>query len=145
MTSLALALVVPSRPPVGAAVGPSRASRVVLNAAEAFGPKQRAAAEAWVEDAMTTGDGAKDPSELLQAQLTLFDECLIDDDGGKCKELDAALGSLEMKLKMGKASKAKLSRASARVRKAAADFGEDERRAAEVWIAGARDSGAANP
>jgi len=133
------------------------AARVVA-AAEQFGSEQAEAAKAWVNEAMTAGGAASDGSELLETQLSIFDECLLDDDdgGAKCKELDAALSSLEQHL-MAAASttpaeavfavfgNSKLDRAAARVRTAASKFGPEQRKVAEAWLAEVRKTGAVNP
>lgn len=61
------------------------------------------------------------------------------------QELDAALNALEMRLNTLSFGSAKLDRAAARVRKAARKFGPEQADAADVWLAGARTEGAANP
>merc|ERR1719162_469791 len=95
----------------------------VVKAATRFGGAQGEAAAAWVEDATS---GGAEISELIEQQLVLFDECMLDDDSGKCKELDAALNALEMRLNTLSFGSAKLDRAAARVRKAARKFGPEQ-------------------
>ena len=79
-------------------------------------------------------------------QLILFEECLIDDEGGKCKELDASLSAFEAALSAApkKASPSQAledffgggsqkERAAARVRAAAAKFGPTQKQVASDW------------
>merc|ERR1719337_202791 len=96
--------------------------------------------------------GSRDQSEvdkagLLGKQMALFDECLLEE-SGKCEELDRALTSLEMQLQQGEAGpvdalvglfgQSKLDRASARVRTAAAKFGAEQGKIADLWLADLR-------
>lgn len=167
LLGLALGLVLPSPLSVSRVGSHSRAARInlcdagaddaeadvqeaaarVRKAAELFGDDQSKAAAKWVSSALESGESHAD---LIEKQLGLFDECLIEDEGGHCKELDAALTDLEVKLQQTQGSawvsrQAQLERASMRVKKAAAAFGPEQAKAAEVWTAGARDEGAANP
>ena len=134
------------------------AARRVVAAAEAFGSTQAEVATTWVNQVMMEDGVPMDSAQLLETQLSLFDECLISDEDGavKCKELDAALGELEGHL-MAAASAtpaeqffsifgtSKLDRAAARVRSAANKFGPEEGKAAEDWIVQVREQGAADP
>jgi hypothetical protein len=128
------------------------ASRVVAAAAQ-FGSEQAEAAAAWVDQALTAGGAARDGTDLLETQLTIFEECLVDyddDDGpAKCQELDDALASLERHL-MAAASttpaepvfavfdNSKLDRACTRVRTAASKFGPEQTKVTEAWLAEVR-------
>lgn len=132
-----------------------KAAARAIAAAEQFASDQAEAVAAWVDQAMRS---ASDGSELLEAQLSIFEECIVDDEdgGAKCEELDAALTNLEQHL-MAAASttpaepvfavfgNSKLDRACARVRTAASKFGPEQLKAAEAWLALVRDKGAANP
>jgi len=128
------------------------AARVVV-AAEQFGEVHTAAAVAWIDEAMAArAAGEFDASALLEKQIVLFEECLLDEDGGaKCKELDDALAGLEEQLKkdasgpVSEFGNAKLDRAAARVRAAAAKFGPDHRKMADVWMADVRANRKLNP
>lgn len=125
----------------------------VIDAAKKFGRTQEAQARAWVTEAIESQASEVDTDTLLEKQLVLFEECLIDDEGGKCKELDAALTALERELRMNKDAKGlkakfanvKLDRALARVRKAAGNFGPEHARSAAVWAAQVRATKSANP
>ena len=128
----------------------------VLAAAQSFGSPQAEAAAAWVDEAMAAGGTASDGTKLLESQLSLFEECLLDgdDDGSRCRELDAALGALERQLMMSSAARAKafsafassrFDRAAARVCSASSKFGPEQSTAASAWLAKVRKTGAANP
>ena len=128
------------------------ASIRVVEAAASFGDSQGQAAANWVADALA---GAKDDGTvLLEQQLSLFEECLIDDEDGKCKELDSALtafegalaeapeaGSTKTKLRVLQSKK---DRAGARVRAAAAKFGPAQKSFAADWTKSALDAGEAS-
>lgn len=60
--------------------------------AKRFGPTQGKAAQSWVEEAIKAGDANGD--SLMQMQLTLFEECTLDDESGRCKELTDAIAAL---------------------------------------------------
>jgi len=124
----------------------------VVAAANKFGEAQGEAAAEWVTDAMSSRFGKVDCAALLGKQMALFEECLLDEDGGaKCKELDVALAGLEEQLKkdasgpVSEFGNAKLDRAAARVRAAAAKFGPDHRKMADVWMADVRANRKLNP
>jgi len=127
----------------------------VVTAAGQFGESQGAAAARWVEDAMNAGGGgAEAASKLLEEQLEFFEECLVEE-SFLCEELDAALSALEKKLaayegpaeafKGGLVVKSKVDRAEARVRTAAAKFGEEQERIASLWVAEMRKDRSLNP
>jgi hypothetical protein len=122
----------------------------VVRAAEMFGSEQGAAAAEWVGEAIRTPIAATEPEELFNKQIMLFEGCVVDDDEEgsmeRCKELDAALSDLD-KLLFFAASKGnpKLDRALVRVKNAAAKFGDEQRRVAEVWTRQVRAEGCANP
>ena len=59
------------------------AAAKVVAAAGKFGSAQKDAAKMWVEQA--TSKGEVDADSLLKTQLTLFEECLVDDDDGGAK------------------------------------------------------------
>merc|ERR1719305_596701 len=95
---------------------------------------------------------------MLETQLSIFEECLVDaeDGGAKCKELDAALGSLEQHLVAAASTtpaeaffavfgNSQVDRAAARVRTAAAKFGPEQGKLAAAWVATVRKTGAADP
>jgi len=120
----------------------------VVSAAQRFGSAQGEAAAAWVEEALSTGTGANDSTELLQKQVALFEGCIIDeDDSGieHCKELDAALSDLDSLLLDDARDTAKVDRALTRVRVTASRFGLEHARAAEAWSDQVRKTGSANP
>jgi len=74
----------------------NRAEARVLAAAAKFGSEQERIAEVWVSE--VRNQPAMNPAHFLEAQATLFGECILDDDGGseRCKELQAALGALQV-------------------------------------------------
>jgi len=118
----------------------------VRKAAAKFGKTQALAAELWVEKAISLDPEARrDAESLMSQQLTLFEECLLDDEGGKCKELDSALTDLEDAMAKSGAPKKKQSptlifvqsrtdRAAARVQSAASKFGAEQKKGATEWI-----------
>lgn len=125
----------------------------VVRAAEAFGDSQGEAAIVWVREALAARGGDVDGSVLLEQQLVLFEECLLEE-SGKCKELDLALTQLEKELEVSAGpvgafahlfGQSKADRASARVRTAAAKFGTEQERIAEMWIAEMRANRALDP
>lgn len=117
------------------------AARVIF-AAKQFGSAKEAAAIAWCNEAMSSEEVTR---ELVNKQLELFDECLLDDSAGKCKELDMSLGELEKAMNQKASAWSKFDRAAARLRKAAAHFGTEPTAAANLFISGARREGAINP
>ena len=125
----------------------------VVDAAKKFGSAQEEQARAWVDEAIDSQASEADTEALLEKQLVLFEECLLDDEGGKCKELDAALTALEVQLKVANDAKGikatfekvKLDRALARVRKAAGKFGPEHERSADAWAKHVRATKSANP
>lgn len=132
--------------PEDAAAAKIAAAKRVVAAAECFGTAQGDAAKAWVAEALA---GKADPSKLLGKQIDIFEGCIIgDDDGEKCKELDESLSRLELELNAGVrfgTADGAVDRASVRVRKAAAKFGDEQAAATDKWLLGAKASGAANP
>lgn len=75
-----------------------RACARVRTAAAKFGPEQENVAALWVAE-MRRNESVN-PLALLEQQVALFGECLLDDDGGpeRCKELNEALGALQVSL-----------------------------------------------
>ena len=119
------------------------ASQKVTLAAKRFGPTQGKAAQAWVESAIKTGDASG--SSLMQMQLTLFEECQVDDETGRCKDLSDAIDALtasvadrkatpkdeEFKLIIGPTP---IQEAATKLRTAATSFGPEQKAAADAWI-----------
>lgn len=66
--------------------------RKVTLAAKRFGVTQGKQAQAWVEQAVSAGDASA--SGLMEMQLTLFEECQLDDESGRCKALTEAIEAL---------------------------------------------------
>ena len=118
------------------------AAAAVKKAASKFGKIQSDRAGAWVESVINSDDGCPTDS-LLNEQLVLFEECLLDDEGGKCKELDAALSAFDATLAVSlpadatntkkNLEKSKKMRAGARVKAAASKFGTIQKQVAEDW------------
>mmetsp|Transcript_25428 Transcript_25428/g.64629 ORF Transcript_25428/g.64629 Transcript_25428/m.64629 type:complete len:227 (+) Transcript_25428:41-721(+) len=75
-------------------------TRVRMSAAK-FGPEQERVAIAWA-DAVRDGS-CSNPAALLESQSALFDECLVDEDGGpeRCIELEESLAALQLALGVG--------------------------------------------
>jgi len=71
------------------------ASQKVKSAAEAFGPEQKEAAEAWVSSVLAGKTDSWDA--LFREQVLLFGECLLSEDGSpsKCEELEVALSDFQ--------------------------------------------------
>lgn len=65
-------------------------------AAAKFGPTQGKKAQTFVQDAIEAGNLYDDfkTEKLMEMQLTLFEECQLDDDSGKCKDLSEAIDAL---------------------------------------------------
>merc|ERR1719197_2044405 len=85
----------------GAEARIKEAAARVVTAATKFGDVQGAAAATWVAEAMDACSGETcnvDGDELMEKQMTLFEDCLVED-AIKCIELDLALTSLEKQLK----------------------------------------------
>ena len=107
VAALAFGLMLPTAPrvmtsracPVVACAGADpevaikEAAARVVKAATRFGGAQGEAAAAWVEDATSGGAVI---SELIEQQLALFDECMLDDDSGKCKVCCARLAQVPL-------------------------------------------------
>jgi len=127
------------------------AASAVKKVAAKFGKAQADRANAWL-DTMVKHDGETPTESLLNEQLVLFEECLLDDEGGKCKELDAALTAFESALTeqptagetRAKANLRKFAqdRAGARVRAAASKFGTAQKAFATDWTREAVAAGA---
>lgn len=107
------------------------AADAVKKVAAEFGDQQAKLAAAWV-DAAIGSDGCP-TSSLLEEQLVLFEECLVDDKDGKCKELDAALTAFETTLGPGFKLPWAKERAAAKVSAAAAKFGVVQQQVAKDW------------
>jgi hypothetical protein len=140
----------------GAADDPiAAAGSRVVEAARQFGGAQAEVAAEWVAE---TADGEA-ADDLLTRQLALFETCVIDgddDDGAKCRELDAALGALESALKAGERGapaerfaalfgSSRVDRATMRLTNAAARFGDEQGMVAAAWVSGVRADGKLNP
>lgn len=125
------------------------AAAAVKKAAAKFGKAQADSTATWLDAVVKDGNQAE---TLLQEQLALFEECLVDDEGDKCKELDAALTTFEAALTEGATegeTKAKANlrkfaqgRAGARVRAAAGKFGPTQKAFAVDWTNEAISAGA---
>ena len=118
----------------------------VLKASKRFGKPQVAAAQTFVEKALA----GEDAVWLMEQKLALFEECQLDDEKGVCKELSAALEGLEEIAAARGGLKQKptsisaqfdamfnadpVQKAVARVKKAAAAFGPEQKKAADEWI-----------
>jgi len=127
---------------VADAVDVDKAAAAVKKAAAKFGKVQADKTNEWLSAVVASDDGC--PTDgLLSEQLILFEECLLDDEGGKCKELDTALTAFGDALAQApqagetraKANLRKFAndRAAARVKAAAAKFGPTQRAFAEDW------------
>jgi hypothetical protein len=79
------------------------ASRKVTLAAKKFGITQGKAAQAWVQEAVKTGDTMSTPG-LMEMQLRLFEECSVDDESGRCRALSEAIDALNAAVAERKAS-----------------------------------------
>ena len=64
-------------------------SKKVVMVAKRFGVAQGKAAQSWIEQAVKGGDARTE--SLISMQIALFEECSIDDESGKCKQLTAAM------------------------------------------------------
>mmetsp|Transcript_6219 Transcript_6219/g.17748 ORF Transcript_6219/g.17748 Transcript_6219/m.17748 type:complete len:274 (+) Transcript_6219:29-850(+) len=119
------------------------ASKKVTLAAKRFGVTQGKQAQAWVEQAVSAGDASA--SGLMEMQLTLFEECQLDDESGRCKALTEAIEALssavevrrnapkdkEFELILGPTA---IQEAATKLRASAATFGPEQKEAANVWI-----------
>ena len=123
------------------------AAERVRAAAAKFGTTQATAASDWVDKALVADpDAPLKADSLLSTQLALFEECLLDDEDGKCAELDNAL--IELESNLGKAKgifmqRNQFERAGARLKKAAGKFGPEQAKAAATWIRKTRSGEAA--
>jgi len=126
------------------------AAAAVKKAATKFGKVQADATQAWL-DAVIASDEGCPTTDLLSEQIVLFEECTVNDEGGKCKELDAALTAFEAAVTVPStaATKTKANleayakeRAGARVRAAAAKFGPAQKKFAIAWTKEAVEAGA---
>jgi len=115
--------------------------------AKTFGPTQGKMAQDWVEKAVK-GGGAS-PASLMEMQLTLFEECQLEDDsaeGGRCKELSEAIDDLTSAVEKRKEEKAEgkpftitfgatpIQEAATKLRETASLFGPEQKQAADAWI-----------
>merc|ERR1719247_865674 len=119
-----------------------------MTIARRFGYTQGVAAQMWVESAVKSRDANSDT--LMQMQLSLFDECSVDDTSGRCKALseavDAMKAAVEAKSSAAPAEKkskkgfklpggpSELQAAATKVREAATRFGPSQKAAANDWI-----------
>mmetsp|Transcript_73983 Transcript_73983/g.123556 ORF Transcript_73983/g.123556 Transcript_73983/m.123556 type:complete len:346 (+) Transcript_73983:25-1062(+) len=121
------------------------ASQKVTLTAKAFGVKQAKAAQLWVEEAIKAGDS--DSDKLMQMQLQLFEECKLDDESDRCKELSAAIEELTNAVAERKNSPRSaefdwafmtgatpIQLAATKLRECATLFGPEQKAAADVWI-----------
>lgn len=79
-----------------------RAAARVRVAASKFGPLEKKAAEVWVAEVRE--NGGANPAALLEQQVSLFGECILEEDGsgsGRCRELQEALTALQASLGIG--------------------------------------------
>lgn len=133
------------------------ASKKVTLAAKKFGPTQGKVAQDWVEEAISAG--GKSGDELMAMQLALFEECSLDDESGRCKDLSEAIEALTSAVADRKANPRSdefdfafasgatpIQEAATKLRSAATLFGPEQKSAADVWIkkitSGAETSGA---
>ena len=70
--------------------------RKVTLAAQKFGPTQGKTAQKWVSESIEAGNLYDDfkTEALMEMQLTLFEECQLDGDSSKCKDLSDAIEDL---------------------------------------------------
>jgi len=121
------------------------ASKNVMQIARKFGYTQGVAAQDWVEASIKSKTANTD--KLMQMQLTLFDECSVDDESGRCQALseaiDAMKGAVVAKAAAAETSKkgfklnlgpSELQVAATKVRDAATRFGPSQKEAANAWI-----------
>lgn len=126
------------------------ASKKVVTVAKRFGVAQGKGAQSWVEQAVKGGDARTE--SLVSMQLALFEECSLDDESGRCKQLTAAMeemvsavekrsGSSFYKEGILKPSSLTLQfgptgvqSAATKLRSAAAKFGPEQKAAADAWI-----------
>ena len=116
------------------------ASRKVTAVAKRFGSAQGKAAQAWVEKAVAEKSVAGE--SLMEMQLALFDECSVDDESGRCKELSEAIDAMKDALEDTSepdafavlTAKTPIQEAATKVREAASKFGTEQKDAADAWI-----------
>jgi hypothetical protein len=123
------------------------ASRKVTLVAKRFGDAQGKAAQAWVEEVVKKRDDA-DASALMEMQTALFEECTLDDETNRCKQLSEAIDTLTAAVEQRKMTQAaqmdiftkassgavSVQVAAARVRTAAAKFGPAQKEAGDAWV-----------
>jgi len=125
------------------------ASRRVTLAAQKFGPTQGKAAQKWVAESIEAGNLYEDfkTEALMEMQLTLFEECQLDDDSGKCKDLSDAIEELNAAVAVRKKKpktdefdfniamgSTPTQEAATKLRNAATLFGPEQKAAADAWI-----------
>ena len=125
-------------------------SKKVVMIAKRFGVAQGKGAQAWVEQAVKGGDARTE--SLVNMQLALFEECSIDDESGKCKQLTAAMEDMvsavakrssssfykdgvlkpsALSLQFGPTA---VQTAANKLRSAASKFGPEQKAVADAWI-----------
>ena len=87
-------------------------SQKVTKIASRFGKAQGLAAQEWVQRAVK--DGNADSDELMRMQLTLFEECSVDDESGRCKALSDAIEAMKIAVDKREADKVHASEADCR-------------------------------
>jgi len=126
------------------------ASKKVVLIAKRFGVAQGKGAQAWIEQAVKGGDARTE--SLINMQLALFEECSLDDESGKCKQLTEAMAEMTEAVakrketsffKDGVLKPSALSRqfgttavqaAATKLRTAATKFGPEQKAVADAWI-----------
>ena len=125
-------------------------SKKVVMIAKRFGVAQGKGAQAWVEQAVKGGDAGTE--SLVNMQLALFEECALDDDSGKCKQLTAAMEEMVTAVEKRSSSPffkdgilrpssfgvaiapTAVQKAATKLRNAAAKFGPEQKAVADAWI-----------
>merc|ERR1719272_110882 len=125
-------------------------SKKVVLIAKRFGVAQGKGAQAWIEQAVKGGDARTET--LVSMQLALFEECSLDDESGKCKQLTEAMEEMTAAVakrkdtsffKDGVLKPSALSRqfgttsvqaAATKLRSPATKFGPEQKAVADAWI-----------
>jgi len=125
-------------------------SKKVVMIAKRFGVAQGKGAQAWVEQAVKGGDARTE--SLVNMQLALFEECSLDDESGKCKQLTAAMEEMVTAVEKRSSSSfykdgilkpssfsvaiapTDVQKAANKLRDAASKFGPEQKAVADAWI-----------